>query len=315
MLDGIYQSVMCFFITYLLFQPAFFATGNGRDVESRLHMGVYMAHAAVVVVNVYILLNTYRWDWLMLSLSTLSVLLIWFWTGVYTASTYAGPFYGAGMQAYGQLSFWAVLLLTTIICLVPRFTVKSFQKMYKPMDIDIIREQVRQGRFKDLDDLPPDASGAKLDQAIASSEDASSASNNKPAPAKEPKPRDRDDDTRPIYPPSTAPNSTVHHGSANGSDSTDATGWRRSVERSAPPFTPLHEVHSRSTSLADLDRPRPSFDRPRPSFDRVRSSMDIIRPSFEASQDLTTATRLMRVESSHSNVLTDRKSPATSNLR
>ena len=315
MLDGIYQSVMCFFITYLVFQPGLFATGNGRDVESRLHMGVFMAHAAVVTVNVYILLNTYRWDWLMLTLSAFSVLLIWFWTGVYTSSTYAGPFYGAGAQSYGQLSFWAILLLTTIICLVPRFTVKSFQKIYRPMDVDIIREQVRQGRFKDLDDLPPDTSGAKLiDQAVVSSEEASDTSA-KPAKSAEQKPRNRDDDTRPIYPPSTAPNSTIHHGSANGSDSTDATGWRRSADRNTRPFTPMHEIHSRSTSLAELDRPRPSFDRPRPSFDRVRSSMDIIRPSFEASQDLTTANRLMRVESSHSNVLTERKSPTPSNLR
>ena len=105
MLDGIYQSVICFYMTYLAFQPGNFASENGLDVESRLQMGVFVAHASVLTVNLYILLNTYRWDWLMLTLCAFSVLLVWFWTGVYTASTYSGSFYGAGSQVYGQPSF------------------------------------------------------------------------------------------------------------------------------------------------------------------------------------------------------------------
>ena len=343
MLDGIYQSVMCFYTTYLLAQPANFITLNGLDLEDRVRMGVFVAHTAVLVVNIYILLNTYRWDWLMLLLSAFSVLLIWFWTGVYGASTYSNMFYGSGAQAYGSLSFWAVLLLTTVICLVPRFTVKAFQKIYMPMDIDIIREQVRQGRFKHLDDLPPEISGTKLEQAATSENSSDSVTKPpplKPAPAPAPSPRqqpqkqpplDRDDDTRPIYPPSTAPTTTTyqHGGSANGSDSTADTHLRRSLERVRTGFGTLHEVHSRTASLAgldpppgvpgsSLDRPRASFDRARPSFDRIRSSMDLVRPSFELSQDMTTASRLMRVESSHSDTApspSDRRSPGPSNLR
>src|SRR5947207_7911527 len=42
MLDGIYQSLICFYMTYLLFAPAEFVTENGLNVEDRVRMGVYV---------------------------------------------------------------------------------------------------------------------------------------------------------------------------------------------------------------------------------------------------------------------------------
>src|SRR5438552_958625 len=130
MLDSIYQSLICFYMTYLLFAPAEFVTENGLNVDDRVRMGVYVACAAVVVVNAYILLNTYRWDWLMLLIVSISALLVWFWTGVYSSFTVADQFYKAAPQVYGQLTFWAVSLLTVIISLLPRFVCKAFQKIY-----------------------------------------------------------------------------------------------------------------------------------------------------------------------------------------
>ncbi len=101
MLDGIYQSLICFFMVYLLFSPATFVTGNGLHVNDLERMGVYVGCAAIVVVNMYVLLNTYRWDWLILVLVIISILLIWFWTGVYTAFTSSARFYKAAPQVYG----------------------------------------------------------------------------------------------------------------------------------------------------------------------------------------------------------------------
>jgi len=44
MIDGVYQSIMVFFIPYLLFMPGTFLTGNGLGVEDRLRFGAYVAH-------------------------------------------------------------------------------------------------------------------------------------------------------------------------------------------------------------------------------------------------------------------------------
>ncbi len=174
MADGVYQSVIVFFMGYLLFQPANFVSENGLNIEDTSRMGVFVATAAVIVVNLYVLNNTYRWDWLSLLIVVISILLIWFWTGVYTSFTAGFTFHGAAAQVYATLDFWAYLLLTVIICLLPRFSTKAVQKIYFPGDVDIIREQVRQGKFdylKDKDSLAPPAPDSDKLKSLASSEE------------------------------------------------------------------------------------------------------------------------------------------------
>ncbi|KAF2425815.1 phospholipid-translocating ATPase [Tothia fuscella] len=279
MLDGLYQSAIVFFMAYLLFSPANFVTGSGLDVGDTKRFGIFIASTAVVVVNLYILNNTYRWDWLMLLIVAISILLIWFWTGVWTVTTAGFTFHGAAAQVYGTLNFWALLLMTVIACLLPRFVVKATQKIYFPRDADIIREQIREGRFdylKNNDSFasPPPEKVEMLEQA--------------PSRVAETEPKrghhssgKESEDLRPIYPPSVAATQNTHgtH-TQNGSDGTDYTG--HSFE--APPV--VGSAMDRQIS--------------RPSFDRARMSMDRIRPSFEQSHDFTSASRLMRLESSQS---------------
>lgn len=275
MLDGTYQSVICFFSVYLLFAPGTFVTSSGQDVGERNRVGVYVSCGAVIVVNTYILLNTYRWDWLMVLLVAISCLLVFFWVGVWgSVVTTAVFFYQAAAQVFAQATFWAVTFLMVIVCLLPRFTVKFVQKVYFPYDVDIIREQVRQGKFDYLDDDSSSPPPKTLDSSATSSDVTE--------PTKQPV--YFDDDQRPLKAPSMAPTATTHnHRSQNNSDGTDYTRHRISLE---PP------VENRNHRL--------SCDRPRPSFDRMRASMDRVRPSFEASRDFTSAAMLTQVESSHS---------------
>ncbi|KAL8692163.1 MAG: hypothetical protein Q9218_002759 [Villophora microphyllina] len=287
MLDGIYQSIICYYMGHLLFAPGRFVTHNGLEINDRPRIGVYIACATIVVVNTYVLMNMYRWDWLFVLLVAISILLIWFWTGVYTTFTGSAQFYKAAPQVFGQLSFWAMVLLTTAVCLLPRFAAKATQKLYRPRDVDIIREQVAQGKFDYLSQYEAYVPPAKLPSA------ASSDVSEPPKPGQRGDPTLADDE-RPIYPPSVANTGTTHNPrSQNGSDGTDYTGHRMSIDHP----------------------PKPSFDRPRPSFDRIRDSMDRIRPSFEASHDFTSAALLTRLESSHSGTPTRKTLHGNSSLR
>lgn len=326
MIDGLYQSVICFYFPYLLFRVANFETEDGRTVNDYKRLGVYIATPAVVVVNAYLMMNTYRWDWFMMLIASISALLIFFWTGVYTSFTAGFTFYGAGSQVMGQLSFWAIVLLVTILCLLPRFLGKSIQKIYFPRDVDIIREQIRQGKFDYLKGVEPTHVSAAPADKLAGSTSSSEIS----------KPGDRinkghdhkmSEDMRPMYPPSVAPTATTHNPrSHNGSDGTDYTGHHRfSLDRQFPhvntdpsqnnntftettntPTTPAiaapfdHDPDPNLGNSFSRQTPRQSYDRPRPSFDRLRSSCDRTRASFEASRDFTSAAYLARVESSHS---------------
>lgn len=326
MIDGLYQSVICFYFPFLLFRVANFVTEDGRSINDYKRLGVYIATPAVIVVNAYLMMNTYRWDWFMCLIAVVSTLLIFLWTGAYTSFTAGFTFYGAGSQVFGALSFWAVCLIAVILCLLPRFLGKSIQKIYFPRDVDIIREQIRQGKFDYLKGVEPTkVSSAPADKLAGS---ASSSEISKPNDHKiqgHGHDHKMSEDMRPMYPPSVAPTATTHNPrSHNGSDGTDYTGHQRfSLDRAFPhvntdhansggqhtftettntPTTPViaapfdHDPEPRNSIAAG----RPSYDRPRPSFDRLRSSCDRTRASFEASRDFTSAAYLARVESSQS---------------
>ncbi|PYH89087.1 phospholipid-translocating P-type ATPase [Aspergillus ellipticus CBS 707.79] len=161
MADGFYQSIICFFMPYELYCVANFQTENGRGIDDRYRVGVLVATCAVVASNTYVMLNMYRWDWLTTLINAISSLLIFFWTGVYSSFQSSTVFFGAARQVYGALSFWVLLLVTVVMCLVPRFVIKCIQKVYFPLDVDIIREQVILGHFDHLKKyeayVPPDA--------------------------------------------------------------------------------------------------------------------------------------------------------------
>lgn len=292
MLDGIYQSVICFYLTYLNFNTGVFAGPTGQDMNGREQMGVYVACSAVFVVNAYLLINQYQWDWVFGLVIAISALLVWIWTAIYSAFPAVPMFYGTAGQIFGSLSFWTTVLLTVIVCLLPRMTAKAIQKLFFPRDIDIIREQVRQGKFAHLytnssNPTPTESTNSAV-----------------PPTAKPVQTYERDDELRPIYPPSVAPtaNTAGKRASGNGSDGTDGSGY----QGTGGTFTPRR--FSLERHRPSMDRARMSVDRPRPSFDRVRSSMDRTRASFEASNDFTSAALLARMESRNSTSFVRRES-------
>lgn len=282
MVDGVYQSLMVFFLPYLLFSPARPLSFNGLGLEDRLRFGVYVAHPSILAINGYILINSYRWDWLMLLIIAISDLFVFFWTGIYTSFTSSSFFYHTAAQCYGEATFWACFFLVPIACLFPRFAIKCLQKVYWPYDVDIIREQTSLGMYSHLTQEDDEAkSNDSKSQKSKSSLGSRKTKHQQYASV--------DEDLRPIYPPSTVTRTTTHnHHSQHGSDTTNFTANRFSLE------VPAAEVERPSN-----DRHRLSSDRPRPSYDRMRASMDRMRPSFEASNDMTSAARLSRIESSH----------------
>ncbi|KAI0805530.1 hypothetical protein GGR55DRAFT_281264 [Xylaria sp. FL0064] len=289
MVDGIYQSVITFFIPYLVAANTPTIAGNGKDVLERQRLGAYIAHPAVITINLYILINTYTWDWLTVLIIVISDLLIFFWSGVYTSSTFASTFYGTAAQIYSELSFWIVLFLVPLICIAPRYAGKAIQKVFWPYDVDIIREQVTSGKFGKDPKVEEPQSLDDAKESLSSSSGSSRRRHHQPQ-------QSVDEDLRPIYPPSIAATSVAGghgHGSQRGSDGTNYTRHDLSME------TPVNQP----ADLPDIPI-RQSIDRVRPSYDRMRASIDQVdrgvRASFEASNDFTSAAMLTRFESTRS---------------
>lgn len=150
MIDGIYQSAVCYFFSYGTFALGNFLNTNGLMIDQRQSYGVFTATAAIIACDLYVLINEYMWDWLFGLIVAISILLVFFWTGIYTAFTSSMFFYKAAPQVYSALPFWANTVLASVVCLLPRFASKALQKMEFPRDIDIIREQWNMGKFDHL---------------------------------------------------------------------------------------------------------------------------------------------------------------------
>lgn len=152
MLDGLYQSVLSFFLPYLLYFRGGFVHSNGLTLNHRFWMGTMVATVAAVSCNVYVLLQQKRWDWLSGIIYAFSILVVFFWIGIWSASTYSGEYYKAAAQVYGNLTFWCVFFVGVLFNVLPRFTFDTVRRLYKPKDVDIIRERVAMGDFDKYSD-------------------------------------------------------------------------------------------------------------------------------------------------------------------
>ena len=145
--DGFYQSVISFFFPYLLFYKAF-QNPQGMTIDHRFFVGIVVACIVVTACNIYVLMRQYRWDWLSVLIVVISILLVYFWTGVWSVNkNYSGEFYRAGAQTLGTLAVWCCIFVGIIGCLLPRFTYDFLNSNFRPSDVEIIREQVRKGEF------------------------------------------------------------------------------------------------------------------------------------------------------------------------
>ncbi|CAI4061554.1 hypothetical protein SUVZ_05G2470 [Saccharomyces uvarum] len=147
MLDGLYQSVICFFFPYLAYHKNMLVTSNGLGLDHRYFVGVYVTTIAVISCNTYVLLHQYRWDWFSGLFIALSCLVLFTWSGIWSSAIASREFFKAAAHVYGTPSFWAVFFVGVLFCLLPRFTYDSFQKFFYPTDVEIVREMWQHGHF------------------------------------------------------------------------------------------------------------------------------------------------------------------------
>lgn len=148
MVDGLYQSAICFFFPYMLYKENGLVTKNGLGLASRYFVGVPVTAISVCACNTYILLQQYRWDWFTTSWVLISNIVFFGWTGIWSSFLKAGEFYKSGSRVFGSGAFWGILFVGILFCLLPRFLFDVMRKMFFPKDIDIIRECWKKGEYK-----------------------------------------------------------------------------------------------------------------------------------------------------------------------
>lgn len=138
-LDAIYQSAVCFGLPYLVFLGPKLSS-DGYDTEGVTELGTFIAGIAVVVANTLVGLTIFSYTWIMVLCIVLSSVTFFIWTGIYS-HIMTFTFYGEAIL-FGEGTFWLCLILTFVVCLLPRFATVYYLQVYAPYDNDIIREVV-----------------------------------------------------------------------------------------------------------------------------------------------------------------------------
>lgn len=145
-IDGFYQSLVAFFFPYWVYCQSF-QVETGKGADHRFFVGILVTCISCFAANFYVWIHQYRWDYVSFLAIMFSVLIVFFWTGVWTSSTWSSEAYQAGRILLGLAMYWACLFVGTLVSLLPRLFYDIIQKLYFPTDSDIIRECALRGEF------------------------------------------------------------------------------------------------------------------------------------------------------------------------
>ncbi|GAA5939061.1 uncharacterized protein JCM15063_004409 [Sporobolomyces koalae] len=138
MLDGLYQSIIAFFVPYLVFvwSPTHSVTGHDFSVWE---FGTTVAACACTAANLFVGLHIRYWSWIVFVVIIGSILSFHVWIAIY--SQFETYFYDNELTyLYGTLNFWLSILLVQVVAIGPKYLWRYIHSAYYPLDGDIVRE-------------------------------------------------------------------------------------------------------------------------------------------------------------------------------
>lgn len=141
MVNGVYSSVVIFFLTvHIIYNQAFRAGGQTADMAA---IGTTMFTCIIWAVNMQIALTMSHFTWIQHLFVWGSVSTWYLFLLAYGMSSplISGSAYQILMEALAPAPiYWASTLLVAITCNLPYFTHISFQRSFNPMDHHVIQE-------------------------------------------------------------------------------------------------------------------------------------------------------------------------------
>ncbi|CAI2170053.1 12394_t:CDS:2 [Funneliformis geosporum] len=140
MFEGVYQSLICFFIPYSAYQRGS-VNPQGRAPDY-LEMGTTMAAASITMANLFTGFNAQCWTIFHIISVFGSITLFFVYIAVYNLLPFSET-YGFNYVVYRGGIFWFCLMLSTVLSILPRYSLKYYQRNYDPIDVNIIQEIVK----------------------------------------------------------------------------------------------------------------------------------------------------------------------------
>ncbi|KAI9218609.1 hypothetical protein BC828DRAFT_388135 [Blastocladiella britannica] len=150
-LDALYQSLMCYFVGYMIYSDAV-VSQVGWGGADNYEVGTAMATFAITTANVYIAMYIRSWSWAMLVGIPANTLLFPLYVWGYSIYSSDSPIAGLDSVLLASAHYWVAIPLAVILCVLPRFMIEYYRVNYYPGDVDLVR-QLPIGEV--AGDLPP----------------------------------------------------------------------------------------------------------------------------------------------------------------
>ncbi|KAK0556666.1 phospholipid transporting ATPase [Tilletia horrida] len=145
--DAIYQSAVCFFVPWAIWNYYPIYSGTGHQLGGIWLFGTTVGAAAVIAANLYAGLAVRFWTWIFWAIEAISILSYFVWALVYSAF----PTFLYDDTAYflfSTLTFWVTIVMVVLLCLLPRYFCKAWRICFSPTEVDLVREQWIRGDLK-----------------------------------------------------------------------------------------------------------------------------------------------------------------------
>jgi phospholipid-translocating ATPase len=147
-LDGVYQAGVCFVVAWAawFYYPAVMADGTSLDPLSAL--GTTVATSAVVAANFYCGLALQNWSGIIWFVIIGSNAAYFAWIAIYSAPFWGTTFSGTAYVLFSTVQFWAIVCLSVLLCLLPRYTWNAWCSSFNPTEVDLVRQAWIAGDLK-----------------------------------------------------------------------------------------------------------------------------------------------------------------------
>eukprot|EP01137_Pigoraptor_chileana_P004563 Opistho-2@2687 len=139
--DGVYQSLIAFFIPYWAHSAA--PDGKTDDIWC---LGVTIYSALIVMANARLALEVHNWNSIITGLMLGSVSLWWFYMLAYmNIMPGSNSTFGVVWQLFANPSYWLTVLLVIVLALLPAWVQKHVARDSYPLPSQLVREQIAFG--------------------------------------------------------------------------------------------------------------------------------------------------------------------------
>jgi phospholipid-translocating ATPase len=144
MLEGVYQSLVMFYVPYFCYSDGISWSSDGRDTGTLVDFGTTVAVNAIVVGTLGVLANFHAYNIFALLATCISFLAVFVWIPIYS-SLGVFTFANTAVQLFSSAIFWFSIPFTFLLAVGPRLLIRAFKQIYIPLDGDIVREAVSYG--------------------------------------------------------------------------------------------------------------------------------------------------------------------------